>query len=155
LHYQHRFDPHALLALCGGRRGGQTLEWAIAHFDPRFAQTRSPLADDWLICCEQLDIPKPDDVNVEICGIPVDACYYDAKLVIELDGVDNHRTPAQVRRDRRNELTLRTAKWLLLRYSSVLIRDEAKTVRAEVLHHLATRAGMGTGAGDMTLVGRH
>ena len=69
--------------------------------------TRSPLEDDWLICCEQLDIPKPDDVNVEICGVPVDGGYYDAKLIIELDGVDNHRSPAQVRRDRHNELDLR------------------------------------------------
>jgi hypothetical protein len=145
LDYQKGFNPQALLALCvGGRRGSQNLQWAIAHFDPRFAHTRSPLEDDWLICCEQLDIPKPDDVNVEICGISVDAVYYDAKLIIEFDGADNHRSPAQVRRDRRNELTLRTAGWMVLRYSSDLIRDEAELVRAEVFHHIGTRAGLGT-----------
>ena len=127
------------------RRGGKALQWAITHYDPRFAHTRSPLEDDWLICCEQLDIPKPDDVNVEICGIRVDACYYDAKLIIEFDGTDNHRSPAQVRRDRRNEFKLRTAGWMVLRYSSDLIHDDAPGVRAEVLHHLATRAGLGTG----------
>jgi Protein of unknown function (DUF559) len=155
LGYQHRFDPHALLTLCGGgRRGSQTLQWAIAHYDPRFAFTRSPLEDDWLICCEQLDIPKPDDVNVEICGIPVDACYYDAKLIIELDGVDNHRSPAQVRRDRRTELDLRDAGWLVLRYSSDLIRDEAERVRAEVLSHLATRAGLGSTTAERAPAGR-
>jgi hypothetical protein len=149
LDYQHRFDPHALLTLCGeGRRGSDALRWAIAHFDPRFAFTRSPLEDDWLICCEQLDIPKPDDVNVEIYGIPVDAVYYDAKLIIELDGADNHRSPAQVRRDRRNELDLRDAGWLVLRYSSDLIRDEAERVRAEILYHLATRAGLGSTAAE-------
>jgi hypothetical protein len=147
LDYQHRFHAKALLALCdGGRRGGHALEWAIANFDPRFAHTRSPLEDDWLICCEQLDIPKPDDVNVKICGILVDACYYDAKLIIEFDGVDNHRSSAQVRRDRRNEFKLRTAGWMVLRYSSDLIHDDAPGVRTEVLHHLATRAGLGTDA---------
>ena len=30
-----------------------------------------------------------------------------------------------------------------LRYSSDLIRDHAEDVRAEVLHYLATRAGLG------------
>ena len=151
LDYQHRFDPDALLAECGGgRRGSQALEWTIAHYDPRFAHTRSPLEDDWLICCEQLDIPKPDDVNVEICGIPVDACYHDAKLIIELDGIDNHQSPAQIRRDRRNELILRTAGWLVLRYTSDLIRDDAGTIRAEVLYHLATRAGLGAGVAERT-----
>jgi hypothetical protein len=155
LDYQHRFDPHALLARSGGgRRGSQALRWAIAHHDPRFAFTRSPLEDDWLICCEQLDIPKPDDVNVEICGIRVDAVYYDAKLIIECDGVDNHRSPAQVRRDRRNELDLRDAGWLVLRYSSDLIRDEADRVRAEVLHYLSTRAGLGSAAADPAPAGR-
>jgi hypothetical protein len=150
LDYQHRFDPHALLAVCEpGHRGSSTLRWAIAHFDPRFAFTRSPLEDDWLICCEQLDIPKPDDVNVEICGIPVDACYYDAMLIIEFDGTDNHRSPAQVRRDRRNEFKLRTAGWMVLRYSSDLIHDDAAGVRTEVLHHLATRAGLGSGVADL------
>jgi hypothetical protein len=134
-------------------RGNHALEWAIANYDPRFAHTRSPLEDDWLICCEQLDIPKPDDVNVEICGITVDACYYDAKLIIELDGVGNHRSPAQVRRDRRNELDLRDAGWLVLRYSSDLIRDEAERVRAEVLHHLSTRAGLGSAAAERAPAG--
>ena len=103
-----RLDLHALLAPVRRRhRGNHVLEWAIANHDPRFAHTRSPLEDDWLICCEQLDIPKPDDVNVVICGISVDTCYYDAKLVVEFDGADNHRSPAQVRRDRRNEFKLR------------------------------------------------
>jgi hypothetical protein len=149
LDYQQRLDLHALLALCGGgRRGSHALQWAIGHYDPRFAHTRSPLEDDWLICCEQLDIPKPDDVNVEICGIAVDAVYYDAQLIIELDGVDNHRSPAQVRRDRRNELDLRDAGWLVVRYSSDLIRDEAKRVRAEVLRHLSARAGLGSAAAE-------
>jgi hypothetical protein len=144
LDYQHRLDLRALLAHCDRRsRGNDALEWAIANYDPRFAHTRSPLEDDWLICCEQLDIPKPDDVNVEICGITVDACYYDAKLIIELDGSDNHQSPAQVRRDRRNDFKLRTAGWMVLRYGSDLIRDDAPGVRAEVLHHLATRAGRG------------
>jgi Protein of unknown function (DUF559) len=155
LDYEHRFDPHALLAVCEpGHRGSSTLRWAIAHFDPRFAFTRSPLEDDWLICCEQLDIPKPDDVNVEICGIPVDACYYDAKLIIEFDGTDNHRSPAQVRRDRLNEYILRTAQWMVLRYTSDLIRDNAAGVRAEVLHNLATRAGLGSALADGAAAGR-
>ncbi len=101
-----------------------------------------------------MDIPKPDDVNVEICGIVVDACYYDAKLIIEFDGTDNHRSPAQVQRDRRHELTLRTAGWLPLRYSSDLIRERAELVRAEVLGYLASRAGLGSAAAAVAPSGR-
>ena len=155
LDHQQRLDLRALLAQRDCRsRGNHVLDWAIANYDPRFAHTRSPLEDDWLICCEQLNIPKPDDVNVVICGISVDTCYYDAKLIIELDGADNHRPPAQVRRDRRNEFKLRKAGWMVLRYSSDLIRDHAEDVRAEVLHHLATRAGLGTApARDTTGLG--
>jgi len=145
LDYQHRLDLDGLLAVCErGRAGSDPLSWAIAHYDPRFAHTRSPLEDDWLIRCEQLGIPKPDDVNVEICGISVDVVYYDAKLIIELNGIDNHRSPAQIRRDLRNDLTLRTAGWIVLRYSSDQVHDDAETVRAEVLDHLARRAGLGT-----------
>jgi Protein of unknown function (DUF559) len=137
LDHQHRLDLESLLALCQrGRHGSSTVRWAIANYDPRFAHTRSPLEDNWLVVCERYDIPKPDDVNVEIYGIPVDAVYYDAMLIIELDGIDNHRSPAQIRRDHRNDFTLRSHHWMVLRYTSDQVRDDAADVVAEVLSEL-------------------
>jgi hypothetical protein len=46
---------------------------------------------------------------------------------------------------------VRNAGWMVLRYTSDLIRGAAPGVRAEVLHHLATRAGLGTGAAELVL----
>ncbi len=48
-------------AMCGqGRPGSAALQWAIDNYEPLFAQTQSPLEDDYIELCESLDIPKPD-----------------------------------------------------------------------------------------------
>jgi hypothetical protein len=40
-----------------------------------------------------------DDVNVPVGGVSCDMVYYDAKLIVMLDGVGNHRSRAPGRRD--------------------------------------------------------
>lgn len=132
----------AIRAMCGqGRQGSLTLQWAIDNYEPLFAHTRSPLEDDYIWLCESLDIPKPDRISVRVLGIPVDAVYDDAMLIVELDGTGNHHTPAQVRRDRRNEKTLRDEGWLVLRYTSEQLAKDPEGVRDEILRELAQRAG--------------
>jgi Protein of unknown function (DUF559) len=140
LDFRHEFDVGALEAACGaGCPGSRLLKWSIANHDPRFALTRSPLEDDWIVVCEQLDIPKPDAVNGHVHGIRCDNIYTDAKLIVELDGYDNHRSPAQVRRDHRNDRILRKHGWLVLRYGWQDVHDDAAAVAAEVLSELAQR----------------
>jgi hypothetical protein len=123
-----------------GRPGIQPLRAAIAAYDPRFAHTYSPLEDDWILVCDVTGTPKPDHVNVRIHGIRCDAVYEDARVIVELDGLDNHRSPAQLRRDRRNDFTLRAHGWLVLRYGADQIRADPHAVAAEVRAALIERA---------------
>ena len=143
LDYTKRLHPELLLdEHCRpGRAGSVALRSAIAAYDPRFAHTLSPLEDDWILVCEATDTPKPDAVNVLVHGIRSDAVYEDAKTIVELDGVANHRSPAQLRRDRRNDFTLREHGWLVLRYGADQLRSDPEAVAAEVRAALRERAG--------------
>ena len=133
----------ALHDLCGhGRPGSRVLTAAIVGHDPRFAHTRSPLEDDWLIFCEQYDVPKPEDVNAVIHGAEVDAVYRAARLVVETDGVDNHHSAAQMRRDHDKDMMLRSHGWRVNRYTWDLIHAEPRRVRADVLASLAAGAAV-------------
>ena len=91
------------------------------------------------MACEQLGIPKPDAVNGHVHGIRCDNIYFEAKLIVELDGYDNHRSRAQLHRDHRNARLLRGHGWLVLRYSSEDVRDDGAAVATEVLDELARR----------------
>jgi Protein of unknown function (DUF559) len=140
LDFRHELDVRALVAVCRpGCPGSRLLQWAITNYDPRFAQTRSPLEDDWIVICERLDIPKPDTVNGFVHGIRCDNIYTDAKLIVELDGYANHRSWAQLRRDYRNDRTLRKHHWLVLRYGSDDLHSDVVAVATEVLSELAQR----------------
>jgi hypothetical protein len=140
LDFRHELDVRALEAVCGiGCSGSRLLGWAIANYDPRFAHTRSPLENDWIVACEELDIPKPDAVNGFVHGIRSDNIYWAARLIVELDGHDNHRSRAQLRRDHRNGRTLRGHDWLVRRYSSDDVHNDAAAVATEVLDELARR----------------
>jgi very-short-patch-repair endonuclease len=90
--------------------------------------------------CETEDVPKPDAVNVRVEGILCDAVYYEAKVIVELDGVGNHHSPAQIRRDRANDLKLRAHGWLVLRYSWYQLHEQPAVVAEELLRVLAARA---------------
>lgn len=101
--------------------------------------TRSRFERDWIVYCEQTDTPKPDDINVHVHGIRSDNVYFDARLIVELDGVDNHHSPAQIRRDRRNDRILRGHGWLVLRYSWADVEHDPLGVHADVVRCLAAR----------------
>lgn len=140
LDFRGAYDPGALLALCGqGTPGSVRLRWAIASFDPRFATTRSRFERDWIVYCERTGTPKPDEINGYVHGIRCDNVYFDARLIVELDGVDNHHSPAQVRRDRRNDRMLRGHGWLVLRYSWPDVEHDPLGVHADVVAALAAR----------------
>lgn len=139
LDYRYELDIPELDAICRrGRRGSARLKEAIAIHDPRFGQTNSPLEDGWLFFCEAYDVPKPDQVDVWLHGIECDAFYVAQRLVVQLDGGGNHHSPAQMRRDHRNDVILRGHDLRVRRYSHDLVHNEPLTVREDVLRALAS-----------------
>jgi Protein of unknown function (DUF559) len=142
LDYTNNLHAPAIRAMCGqGRAGTAALQWAIDNYEPLFAQTQSPFEDDYIELCELLDIPKPDRISVRVLGIPVDAVYEDAMVIVELDGIGNHHSPAQIRRDHRNDKTLRDAGWLVLRYTTDQLEQDPEGVRDEIIRELTRRVG--------------
>ena len=135
-------DPDRLRVVCGrGRRGSVRLAEALDAYDPRLAHANGKLELRFYLFCEQrLDrgIPLPE-LNVVIDDVTVDAYFRAYALVVELDGDGNHRTPAQRRRDRRNELTLRGHGIEVIRYDWALVEAEPDLTERDLLAALARR----------------
>jgi very-short-patch-repair endonuclease len=135
-------DPDRLRVACGrGRRGSVRLAEALDAYDARLARANGRLELGFYVFCEQrlrLGIPLPE-LNVVIDDVRVDAYFRAYALVVELDGDRNHRTPAQRRRDRRNELTLRGHDIEVVRYDWALVEDEPELTERDLLAALARR----------------
>jgi hypothetical protein len=94
--YRRLLDLRAVEPARGqGRRGSSNLRRAIETYQPRLARARSRLEQVFIPPCESAGIPLPE-VNVRIGRWTVDALWRRERLIVELDGYDNHRTPAQI-----------------------------------------------------------
>jgi very-short-patch-repair endonuclease len=60
---------------------------------------------------------------------------------VELDGKDNHSSPAQIRRDRANELALRGHGLVVVRYDWDLVHTQLIAVRDDLLATLSSGSG--------------
>ena len=139
--YLKVLDLPALQAIAGqGRAGSAKLRKALKRHEPKLARTRSPLERLFLPLCEKYGVPLPDDVNVRVAGVLVDAVWWDQRLVVELDGKDNHSSWAQIQRDRSNELRLRGGGFDVLRYGTVQLEEEPELVARDVLARLSSTA---------------
>lgn len=139
--YLHVLDLAALRVTAGnGRAGSTTLRKALERHEPKLARTRSPLERLFLPLCEKYGVPLPDDVNVRVAGVLVDAVWWEQRLVVELDGEDNHSSWAQIQRDRSNELRLRAAGFDVHRFGTVQIEEEPEPVARDLLAPLRSTA---------------
>jgi hypothetical protein len=137
--YHKVLDVPALQVIAGsGRAGSPKLKQALKRHEPRLARTRSPLERLFLPLCEKYGIPPPDDVNVLVAGVLVDAVWWKQKLVVELDGKDNHSSWGQIQRDRSNEMRVRAAGFDVLRYGTLQIEDEPALVAGDVIRRLSS-----------------
>ena len=126
------FDLAALRAVAGsGRAGSGKLRGALARHEPKLAHTRSPLERLFLPLCERAGVPLPE-TNVWIAGVRVDAVWRERRLVVELDGRDNHSSWAQIQDDRSKELRVRAAGFDVIRYGTRQLAEEAPAVEAEL-----------------------
>ncbi|HET6868577.1 MAG TPA: DUF559 domain-containing protein [Solirubrobacteraceae bacterium] len=136
--YHKVLDVTALQLIAGnGRAGSPRLRTALKRHEPKLARTRSPLERLFLPLCERFGVPLPDDVNVMIAGVLVDAVWWQQKLVVELDGRDNHSSWGQIQRDRSNEMRLRAAGFDTLRYGTLQLEEQPAAVAGDVIRRLS------------------
>lgn len=136
--HQRDLDLAALTAVCAkGRKGSKRLRCALARHQPELAFTNGKLEECLLGLCERWKLPIPR-FRVRLHGILSDAYWAEQRLVIEVDGLGNHSSPAQRRRDHANDLTLRSFGLTVLRYDWPQLHDQAtlRLIRREVESHM-------------------
>jgi very-short-patch-repair endonuclease len=140
--YRRVLDKAELRALRARRfPGGATLRQALREHTPALAKTKSQLERAFRALCRRGGIP-PYEINHRLCGLKVDAFWPDLGVIVELDGVQGHATPAQMRRDRGRDLKLRAAGFVVVRYSYDQVTYEPQAVLADlraVLENAARR----------------
>jgi hypothetical protein len=136
LDFQKLLDVDALLGACGhGRVGAAALRVAIDAYDPRRKYANGRLEEDFLDLCKLRGLPLPV-LNTYVHDIKVDAYWPQQGLVVELDSELSHSSPGQRRRDRRNDLTLRSDGLAVLRYDWDLVHEQPSDVCRDVLRML-------------------
>ena len=130
--YRRLLNIDEVAAACGqGCHGTARLRAALQRHEPRIAMTRSELERRFLALCERAGLPLPE-VNAVVEGWTVDALWRAERVVVELDGRDNHSSPGQLERDRRKDLQLRAAAYVVLRYTWAQVALEAPAVTSDV-----------------------
>jgi hypothetical protein len=130
--YRKVLNVPALQVIAGnGRAGSPRLRKALERHEPKLAHTRSPLERLFLPLCERAGIPLPD-VNVRVAGVLVDAVWWEQRVVVELDGRDNHSSWAQIQNDRSKELIVRGAGFDVLRYGTLQLEEQGPLVESDV-----------------------
>jgi hypothetical protein len=130
--YRKVLNVPALQVIAGnGRAGSPRLRKALERHEPKLAHTRSPLERLFLPLCERAGIPLPD-VNVRVAGVLVDAVWWEQRVVVELDGRDNHSSWAQIQSDRSKELIVRGAGFDVLRYGTLQLEEQGPLVESDV-----------------------
>lgn len=79
-------------------------------------------------CYQHGAMPGSWHWNKEIKGYVVDAVNYQARLVVEVDGLTHHTAPDQYTRDRKRDRTLTLAGWRILRFTHQEVTSELLTV---------------------------
>jgi hypothetical protein len=155
LDFHKQLDLAALNAACGpGLAGSTSLQEALALYNPKLKYANGPLEDAFIELCARRGLPLPK-LNVRLHGIKVDAYWREQRLVVALDGEDNHSSRAQRRRDRREDLTLRSHGLTVLRYDWVLVHEHPDEVRLDVLRVLESyRNGSSSATASIATSGR-
>ena len=97
------------------------------------------LEERFLALCQDAGIRLPE-VNVKVCGLMVDALWPGDRVIVELDGHQAHAGQTAVERDRGRELMLRTAGYLLLRYSWQQVTREPEAVAGDLRRALGVES---------------
>lgn len=88
-----------------GRRGIQPLRQAIREIEPEAMHTRSKMERLLIAFCRRYEIEAPA-MNVSVDGYTVDAYWPEARLIVELDSWEHHKTRRSFEEDRRRDAVL-------------------------------------------------
>jgi very-short-patch-repair endonuclease len=132
--YQDILDVEAL-SNATGVAGAPALREALRIHLPELAHTRSRLERLLVGFCQSQHLPIPQ-VNIQVEGWLVDACWPDRKVVVEVDGWRGHRTWAQLQSDHQRDLELRAAGYVVLRYAERQLVDTPAAVAADIKRYL-------------------
>jgi hypothetical protein len=155
LDYQDLLDVEELRATCRpGKPGGVALRKGIANHQPQLAFTNGENEDEFFFFCERTDITPLPLINVEIFGIEVDNLWPDHGLVVELDGDQAHRTPAQRRKDHRNDIELRSHDLVVVRYDWDLVHNQPKLIYTDLTGRLLKGTGWAIGHAPLLITRR-
>lgn len=142
LDYSHDLHVPSLLAVTGsGKLGSVKLKLAIADHQPRLAYVNGKLEFDWLVWLEERDVRPLPTFKDAVCGYQVDCHWRGHGVIVELDGVDNHSSPAQIKFDHEKDLKLRGAGEIVYRYDWDLVHGQPDLVELEIKRTLAAREG--------------
>lgn len=115
--FRNLLDFEAVKEVAGrGVPGSAALRAALEAHLPELARTLSPNEDDFLFFCERYALPRPL-VNRRVAGMKVDALWPEQRVIVELDSVVAHGSPARRLTDRERDLHLRRLGYIVLRYT--------------------------------------
>ena len=121
--YPRRPGTVNVRAALGKRRAGASL-------------TRSDLEEMFIRFADEAGLPRPE-TNVLVEGLEVDCVWRAARLVLEVDGWETHRTRAAFERDREKSRILQAAGWRCVPVTYLQLRDTSEEVRRDVRRMLA------------------
>jgi hypothetical protein len=128
-------------AAASGDRGAPAVRAALADYDPNFARLNDVFEIDFYALCREWGIEPLPIPNVEVAPkLIVDALWPEHDLGVELDGGQNHSSPAQLLRDAERDLICRGLGLRIIRYRRAQITRTPDAVRRDLEAQLALRA---------------
>jgi very-short-patch-repair endonuclease len=111
-------------------REAEFLRFSIGdQFDSDRARTE--LEKRMLALCRRHRLPQPE-VNVKVGRFEVDFLWRDARLVVEVDGWESHRSRSAFEEDRQRDARLKVIGYEVLRFTWRQVEDEARNVAATI-----------------------
>jgi predicted transcriptional regulator of viral defense system len=133
LDFRRELDVRAIESICErGRPGSTRLRAALEIHQPELAHTNGAFEERFLEWCERWEVPVPE-FNTYVHNVQVDAHWPGTKLVVELDGGDNHHSVAQLHGDMTNDLHLRRHGITVRRYRFKQLAIQGRQIRDEIL----------------------
>lgn len=118
-----------------GRKGIAILGAAVRERTPGLGPTQSDMEDLFVRVARRFDLPEPQRqyrVGLSSRVIHVDFAYPEPKVAIECDGLAWHLSKDAFEKDRRRDIELQMAGWVVLRFTWTRLRWQPEDVAREV-----------------------